>query len=114
MGWGLAAADLPATTSDSSITVALIATLGTVMVALLGLVAQWLSRTAKTTESTPDPKLGERQARTETLVDESRRTLAQLDRHVDGIGDQVDRLRWEMDDMKAWRDEHQRRHGGPQ
>lgn len=113
MGWALAAAEqLPETPTDNSITVALIAALGTVVVALLGLVAQWLSRSAKTTESTPDPRLGERVAVAETLVSESHRTIDVLDRYVDKIGDEVDRLRWEIDDMKAWRDEHRRSHGG--
>lgn len=112
MGWPLAA-DLPSAPSDQSVTVALIAALGTVIVALIGLCAQWLSRSARTSEAPPtgDPKLGERQAVTETLVKEDRRTLAMLDRHVDAQGDSIDRLRWEMDDMKAWRDEHDRRRG---
>ena len=113
MGWQVAAADVPAAPSDQSITVALVVTLGTVLVALIGLGAQWLSRAARTSESPPaaDPRLGERVAVAETHVNEDRRTLAQLDRHVDGIGGEVDRLRWEMDDMRAWRDEHRRGHG---
>lgn len=112
MGWPLAA-ELPPDSSDQSVTVALIAALGTVVVALVGLGAQWLSRSARTPEATVDPHLGERQAVTETLVKEDRRTLAMLDRHVDRQGDAIERLRWEMDDMKAWRDEHVRRHGAP-
>ena len=113
MGWALAA-ELPEASSDTSITVALIAALGTVLVALIGLIAQWLTRAARTTESPPaaDPRLGERVAVAETHVYESRRTLDMLDRHVDGIDNQMDRLRWEMDDMIAWRDEHRRRHEG--
>jgi hypothetical protein len=112
VGWAVAA-ELPEPSSDASITVALIAALGTVVVALIGLAAQWLSRSARTTESPPaaDAKLSERVAVVDARSRDDRRTLVQLDRHVDGIGDEVDRLRWDVDDLKAWREEHRRRHG---
>lgn len=116
MGWALAA-ELPTPPPDHSITVALIAALSAVAVALIGLAAQWLSRSAGTTESppAPDPKIGERVAVTETHVQESRRTLAMLDRHVDKIGDSVDLIVWRLDDLVARYEEHMRRHhGGPQ
>lgn len=114
MGWGLAA-ELPPPESDSSVTVALIGALGLVVVALIGLASTWLSRSARTTESPPagaDPKLGERQAVTETQVTDTRRTLSVLDRHVDKIGDAVDRQRWDHDDLRARFEEHMRRHHG--
>lgn len=113
MGWPLAAG-LPSTAvSDHSITVALIAALGTVVVALIGLGAAALSRSARTSESPPipDAHLGERVAVLADRDETDRRTLAHLDRHIDGIGDQVDKLRWEMDDLQAWREQHNRRHG---
>jgi hypothetical protein len=116
VGWAVAAAaeQIPPAASDSSVTVALIAALGTVLVALIGLAAQWLSRSIRTGESPPqaDPKLGERIAVAEIRHEESTRTLAMLDRHVDAQGDDLDRLRWRVDDLLARFEEHMRRHHG--
>lgn len=111
MGWALGT-DLPAAPPDYSVTVAVISALGVVLVALIGLAGTWAARSSRTPEPAADPKMNERVVVTETLVQEDRRTLAQLDRHVDGIGDMVDRLRWEMDDMKGWRQRHDDRHQG--
>lgn len=115
--WALiaAAADLPApSTSDQSVTVALIATLGTVVVALIGLAAQWVSRSVRTGDSppSPDPKLGERVAVTEHRLADGTRTLDVLDRHVDGLGDDLERVKWQLDDLTGRFEEHLRRHRG--
>jgi hypothetical protein len=94
--------------------VALIVTLGSVVVALVTLTGQWLSnRGSRTTSSPPDPTphIGERVAVTESRTADNSRTLDVLDRHVDGIDDRVDRLQWIVDDLLAWRDEHRRSHG---
>lgn len=117
MGWFLTAAaeDVPQVEgTDTSIIVALIAALGTVLVALIGLTAQWLSSRRTMTSPPHDPKLGERVAVTETIAREDRRTLSQLDRHVDGIGDRLDKLRWDFDDLKARYETHNRKHHGDQ
>lgn len=106
MGWWLTAAqDLPvepATDSSQSVIVALIATLGTVLVALITVGLPLLFRRARTSESppVPDPVLGERVAVTAARQDDDRRTLAQLDRHVDGIGDQVDEQRRDLVELR--------------
>lgn len=115
MGWLLTAADVPpGDGSSQSITVALIVTLGSVLVALVTLTGQWLSsRGSRTTPSPPEPAphIGERVAVTEVRTAENSRSLDVLDRHVDGIDDRVDRIRWELDDLLAWRAEHRRNHG---
>lgn len=97
MGWRLAA-DLPVPpeASDHSITVALIAALSAVVVALIGLVASRRSSNQTSQPSLVDSKLPERVAVTESQVTESKRTLAMLDRHVDGQGDEIDQLRWRV------------------
>lgn len=116
MGWWLTAAeDLPVGpvtdgTSQSIIT-ALIAVLGTVLVALVTVGLPLLFKRDRTdvTPPAPDSALGEKVA---VLVDHDetdRRTLAQLDRHVDGIGDRVDRHEWRLDDLTARVDELYRR-----
>lgn len=105
MGWWLTAAqDLPVDPSSDasqSVITALIAVLGTVLVTLITVGLPLMFRRARTSESppTPDPALGERVAVTAARQDDDRRTLAQLDRHVDGIGDQVDELRHDVDDI---------------
>lgn len=116
MGWrlGLTADVAPADGSSQSLNVALITTLGTVVVALIVLAGQWLSnRSSRTSSSPPDPTphVGERVAVTEARTADNQRTLDVLDRHVDGIDDRVDRLEWKLDDLLAWRDEHRRYHG---
>jgi hypothetical protein len=100
--------------SGQSLNVALISTLGTVVVALIVLAGQWLnSRGPRTTASPPEPAphIGERVAVTEVRTADNARTLDVLDRHVDGIDDRVDKLEWKLDDLLAWRDEHRRSHG---
>lgn len=106
MGWWLTAApDLPAAPSDgstASITTALILTLGTVLVALITVGLPLLFKRGRTSESPPlpDARLGERVA---VLVDHDitdRRTLAQLDRHVDGIGGEVEDLRRDVEQIR--------------
>lgn len=117
MGWDLtsfAAEAPPAGEGSQSVTVTLIATLGTVAIALLALVGQWLARNANTSASPPDadPKFGERAAVLEVRVQDSTRTLDVLDRHVDSLGDAVERLTWRVDDLTGRMDEHNRRlHG---
>lgn len=107
MGWLLiphAADQLPASPVDGgdaqSLTVALIVTLGSVIVALIGWAA---TRSSRTSSSPPvaDPTLGERFAVTEHITNEDRRTLTQLDRLVDGIGDLLDRVTWRLDAVEA-------------
>lgn len=115
MGWLAAASEVaPEDGSDTSVTVALIALLGTVLVALIGLGTAWISRAGRTAVGPPptDPKLGERIAVIDTIAQEDRRTLAELDRHVDGIGTIVERLRWDIDDLKEQYKSHNRQHHG--
>lgn len=130
MGWQLIqAADLPAapnSTDSQSVIVTLIFALGPVLVALIG---GWATvRSARTSASPPipDPLLGERVtqvderlAHVEVHDRDDRRTLAQLDRHVDGISDRVvdhgerlagheERLRAQderIDRLEAWMDQ---------
>ena len=119
MGWeplGLAADVPPSDGSSQSLNVALITTLGTVIVALIVLAGQWVgNRSARTSPSPPDPTshIGERVAVTEVRTADQARTLDVLDRHVDGIDDRVDKLEWKLDDLLAWREEHRRNHGPP-
>lgn len=107
MGWWLTAADTGVPVdptgggSAQSITTALILTLGTVLVALITVGLPLLLKRGRTSESppVPDARLGERVA---VLVDHditARRTLDQLDRHVDGIGDRVDQMRRDVDQI---------------
>lgn len=113
MGWWLTwAAEAPAPEpADHSLTTALIYALGTVLVALITIGLPLLFRQAKNAEPAPvDPRLGETVAVLASREVDDRKTLAQLDRHVDGIGDQVDRLRWEVDNLKNWQSEHRREH----
>jgi len=100
VGWRLiwlAEAPIAPSGGDSeAVTVALIAALGTVLVALIS----WAgSRGARTSPSppVPDPQLGDRLKVVEIHDEDDRRTLAQLDKHVDGIGDRVERIRWDLD-----------------
>lgn len=117
MGWWLIAVEAPAPVTggdggSQSLTVALIGTLGTVVVALLTLVGNWLANKARTSNSPPDPdaRIGERIAVAEVRVQDSSRTLDVLDRHVDNLGDLVDRLTWRLDDLTARVEDHNRRH----
>lgn len=115
MGWlWPVAVEAPAGADSQSLNVALITTLGTVVVALIVLAGQWLnSRGARTALSPPEPTthIGERIAVTEVRTADNARTLDVLDRHVDGLDDRVDEIRWQLDDLRAWRDEHRRSHG---
>lgn len=115
MGWELiAAAEVPATpitdSSSQSTTTALIAVLGTVLVALVTVGLPLLFRQARTSESPPlaDPKLGERVAVLEHVDGDQRRTLDQLDRHVDGQGRLIDGALHRITDLEQWRQQHAR------
>ena len=118
MGWWLTAAQdvPPGPVSDGtsqSIVTALIAVLGTVLVALVTVGLPLLFKRDRTDAAppTPDAQLGEKVA---VLIDHDevgRRTLDQLDRHVDGIGDRVDRHEWRLDDLTARVEELYRKRG---
>ena len=99
MGWLIvAAATPPPSGSSDSVTVALIATLGTVLVALIGLAAQWVMKSAKPdAPSSADPKIGERAAVLEALVKNDRTIIDVVDRRLDRAEDDIERLRWELD-----------------
>lgn len=118
MGWWLTAAgELPVAPapdgSSQSITTALIAVLGTVLVALVTVGLPLLFKRDRTDAAppVPDPQLGAKIAVLTDHDEADRRTLDQLDRHVDGIGDRVDRHEWRLDDHAAALD-HIRRHLG--
>lgn len=116
MGWWLTAADLPAPApeADHSLTTALIAAIGAVLVALITIGLPLLRRPeAPDDPAEVDPKLGERVAVIDDRVLTSQRSHEALDRHVHGLDDEVERLRWEFDDFKARVIEHMRRHGSP-
>lgn len=125
MGWWLTAADLPSTAPlpDHSLTVALIAAIGAVLVALIT-IGLPLLRQPKQPEAAPaplvDPKFGERVAVIDDRVKTGQRTLEQLDRYVHGVDDDLDklrgdheRLRWEHDDFVGRVTDYMRRHGSP-
>lgn len=108
MGWRLltvaATTPLPAAPSSStseSTTVALIATLGTVIVALVTVGLPLLLKRGRTSESPPaaDPQLTAKVAVLADRDETDRRTLAALDLHVDGIGDRQDRLIWQVEQL---------------
>ena len=122
MGWWLTAADLPtpAPETDHSLTTALIAAIGAVLVALITIGLPLLRRPAAADEPAQEPRLGERIAAGEARDEFHSRTLEQLDRYVHGMDDdhgtlraEHERLRWEFDDFKARVTEHMRRHGSP-
>ena len=103
MGWWLITAATsptpgPPQSSADSVTVALIVTLGSVVVALIGLGAQWVMKAAKGDDASSviDPKLGERAAVLERLVSDGQTVLDVIDRRLDRAEDDIERLRWEL------------------
>lgn len=116
MEW-LTEVQLPGVTLDSSsssTTVILIVTLGGVVVALIGLASTWVNSRPRVTGQPAAPVDPELPIKVAVLADhdqQNTRTLAQLDRHVDGIGDQVDKHEWRLDDLQGRVDELFRRQG---
>lgn len=110
MGWRLIYDATAATSTDTSVTVALIAALGTVAVALLGLLATWIARSSSAEPPPPPPtvQLNERVAVTEVRVQDSTRTLDVLDRHVDKIGDDLEHTKWRLEQLAVRVEEHLR------
>ena len=100
------AAEAPsgAESSSDSITVALIAALGTVAVAVIGLFAQMLSK-SRTTESPPapvpavDPRIGETVAVAAARLHDARSTLNIQDHRLDAMEDRLERMEWTLEQM---------------
>jgi hypothetical protein len=113
VGWLILAATSETPTpegSADSVTVALIATLGTVLVAVIGLATQVVMKSAKDEPPVSvDPRIGERAAVLETLVKADRTIIDVIDRRLDRAEDDIERLRWEIDQLTGQRDTPPRR-----
>lgn len=99
----LLAAEPPASDGSSeSLTTALIAVLGTVLVALITVGLPLLFRQARTSESPPvpaapvDTRMAERLAVAERLVNDDRTILDVIDRRLDRAEDDIERLKWQV------------------
>ena len=101
-----AATEAPAPTegSSDSVTVALVTVLGTVAVAIIGLIAQMINR-SRTSESAPppttavDPRIGETVAVAAARLHDARSTLNIQDHRLDSMEDKIERIEWRLEQI---------------